>query len=112
VTAESDHWLTIPDLVAVLNLSPGKVHRLLEDRQLLAVRRDGVLMVPAQFLRGGELLPELRGTLVLLADNRFSDDEAMRWMLSSNDELGCSPIESLLAGRKAAVRRAAQALAF
>ena len=62
----------------MLGLSPGKVHRLIEDRQLLAVRRDGVLVVPASFLLDGEPLRELRGTLVLLADSGFSDDEATR----------------------------------
>ena len=35
VPAESARWLTVPDLVDLLGLSPGKVHRLLEDRHLL-----------------------------------------------------------------------------
>ncbi len=112
VDADSSTWLTIPDLVEILGLSPGKVHRLIEDRQLLAVRRDGVLVVPESFLVGGEPLRELRGTLVLLADSGFSDDEAMRWMLEPEDALGTAPIEALRAGRKAEVRRVAQALAF
>jgi len=112
VDADSSTWLTIPDLVEMLGLSPGKVHRLIEDRQLLAVRRDGVLVVPASFLLDGEPLRELRGTLVLLADSGFSDDEAMRWMLEPEDALGAAPIYALRAGRKAEVRRVAQALAF
>jgi len=112
VDAESDRWLTVPDLVAVLNLSPGKVHRLLEDRHLLAVRRDRVLVVPEEFVHDGQPLTELRGTLVLLADDGFTDEEAMHWMLSVNELLGVSPIAALRAGRKAEVRRIAQALAF
>ena len=110
--ADSSTWLTIPDLVEILGLSPGKVHRLIEDRQLLAVRRDGVLVVPASFLLDDEPVRELRGTLVLLADSGFSDDEAMRWMLEPEDALATTPIEALRAGRKAEVRRVAQALAF
>ena len=110
--AESDRWLTVPDLVTVLNLSPGKVHRLLEDRHLLAVRRDRVLVVPEEFVHDGQPLTELRGTLVLLADDGFTDEEAMHWMLSVNELLGVSPIAALRAGRKAEVRRIAQALAF
>lgn len=96
----------------MLQLSPGKVHRLIEDRHLLAVRRDKVLVIPEEFVLDGEPLKDLRGTLMLLADDGFSDDEAMQWMLEVNDLLGVSPIAALRAGRKAEVRRVAQALAF
>ncbi len=112
MAADSAHWLTVPDLVERLGLSPGKVHRLLEDRQLLAVRRDNVLVVPEEFLDGAEPIKDLRGTLMLLADDGFSDDEAMRWMLEVDETLGTSPIAALRSGRKAEVRRVAQALAF
>lgn len=112
MAAESAQWLTVPDLVDLLHLTPGKVHRLLEDRHLLGVRRDRVLVVPQEFLHEGEPLKDLRGTLMLLADDGFTDDEAMDWMLSVNELLGVSPIDALRAGRKAEVRRVAQALAF
>ncbi len=112
MTADSSRWLTVPDLVDLLGVSPGRIHRLLEDRQLLGVRRDRVLVVPEEFLREGEPLHELRGTLILLADNGFTDEEAMDWMLSVDDVLGTSPVEALRSGRKAEVRRVAQAMAF
>jgi len=112
VSAESSRWLTVPDLVEILGVSPGRVHRLLEDRHLLGIRRDKVLVVPEEFLVDGQPLTELRGTLILLADDGFSDDEAMEWMLSTDETLGVSPIAALRAGRKAEVRRVAQALAF
>lgn len=112
MTADSLRWLTVPDLVDLLGVSPGRIHRLLEDRQLLGVRRDRVLVVPEEFLRDGEPLHELRGTLMLLADNGFTDEEAMDWMLSVDDVLGTSPVEALRSGRKAEVRRVAQAMAF
>lgn len=102
----------MPDLVELLGLTPGKVHRLIEDRQLLAVRVDGVLKVPASFISGGEPLHELRGTLMLLADSGFSDEEALHWLTTEEDSLGVAPIEALRSGRKAEVRRVAQALAF
>lgn len=104
-------WLTIPDLVALLGIGVGRVRRLIEDRHLLAVRVDGVLRVPADFISDGEPLSELRGTLIVLADAGFSDEEAMTWLLSEDDSLGIAPIDALLAGRKAEVRRVAQALA-
>ena len=64
------------------------------------------------FLRDGEPLPELRGTLIVLADSGFNDEQAMHWLLAQEDSLGVAPIDALRAGRKAEVRRVAQALGF
>ena len=104
-------WLTIPDVVEKLGVGVSKVRRLIEDRHLLARRIDGVWHVPDVFLREGQPLPELRGTLILLADAGFSDDEALDWLIEEEELLGTSPIAALRAGRKAEVRRTAQALA-
>jgi hypothetical protein len=103
-------WLTIPELTEMLGLKVSQVRRLIEDRALLARRVDGVWRVPELFIRDNEPLSELRGTLVLLSDLNFSDDEAMDWLLSPEDSLLVSPIDALRAGRKAEVRRVAQAL--
>ena len=110
-TAET-RWLTIPDLVEILGITVSRVRRLIEDRSLLATRVDGVLQVPEIFLRDSEPLPELRGTLIVLGDNGFTDDEAMHWLLTAEESLGAAPIDALRAGRKAEVRRVAQALAI
>ncbi|RWZ51602.1 DNA-binding protein [Labedella phragmitis] len=104
-------WLTVPDVAERLGLTPSRVRRLIEDRHLAAIRRDGVLQVPSVFLVGDEPLGELRGTLTVLSDNGFSDDEAVQWLLETEDALGAAPIDALLAGRKAEVRRVAQSLA-
>nr|WP_255524938.1 Rv2175c family DNA-binding protein [Herbiconiux sp. VKM Ac-1786] len=105
-------WLTVPDLVDLLGLTPSKVRRLIEDHHLVATRRDGVLSVPAEFIRDGEPLTELRGTIMVLADNRYKDDEILEWLLSPNELLDATPIAALRAGRKAEVRRIAQAQDF
>ncbi len=110
-TSDTD-WLTIPDLVEVLNLPQGKVRRLLEERILLGARLDGVLKVPAAFIVDGEPLHELRGTVMVLSDAGFSDDEAIAWLLAEEDSLGTAPVDALRSGRKAEVRRVAQALGF
>jgi len=113
VTAPAERtWLTIPDLVEVLGVPQGRVRRLIEERSLLALRVDGVLKVPADFIRDQEPLSELRGTVIVLHDAGFSDDEAVNWMLADNELLGVAPIDALRAGRKAEVRRVAQALGF
>ncbi len=103
-------WLTVPDLVELLGVNVGRVRRLIEDKYLLAVRVDGVLRVPADFISGSEPLSELRGTLFVLSDAGFDDEEAMNWLLESEESLGTAPIDALRAGRKAEVRRVAQAL--
>ena len=110
-SAASPDWLTIPDLVESLGLGVSRIRRLIEDKHLAAKRIDGVLKVPAVFLRDGAPLPELRGTLIVLADAGFADDEAVDWLVEDDEVLGAAPIEALRAGRKAEVRRVAQALA-
>lgn len=111
-TVPETRWLTIPDLVEILGIGVSRVRRLIEDRTLLAAKIDGVWKVPESFLRDGEPLPELRGTLIVLGDSGFTDEQAMRWLLNPEESLGDAPIDALRAGRKAEVRRVAQALGF
>ncbi|GAA2465411.1 Rv2175c family DNA-binding protein [Agromyces soli] len=107
----ASEWLTVPELVELLDVSPGRVRRLIDERHLLARRVDGVLKVPADFLRDGVPMPELHGTVMVLHDAGFSDAEALDWLIGEEDSLGTTPIAALRAGRKAEVRRVAQALA-
>jgi hypothetical protein len=108
-------WLTLPEVAERLGLPLSRVRELVRDRYLLAIPRDGdgVKQVPESFLvegqSGMEVVPTLRGTFFVLSDAGLEDDEVMRWMLSDNDELGDTPIGALRAGRKALVRRVAQA---
>jgi hypothetical protein len=105
-------WLTVPELSEMLGRTPSQVRRLIEDRALLAQRIDGTLRVPAAFINNDEPLSELKGTIIVLGDAGFSDGEALAWLLKPEDSLGVSPIVALRAGRKAEVRRVAQALGF
>lgn len=105
-------YYTINEVAERFELSVSKVRRLIEDHYLGAVRIDGSLRVPTEFVQGNEPLPSLRGTLLVLIDAGFSDDESMDWLFSVSDELGECPIDSLVDGRKSAVRRATQSLAF
>ena len=110
--ASEIEMLSIADLVERFNASPGRIHRMIEDHALATVRVDGALRVPALFVQGNQPLPALRGTMLALLDAGFTDEQAIEWVLSENDELGERPIDSLLRGHKAAVRRATQSLAF
>ncbi|WP_256714297.1 Rv2175c family DNA-binding protein [Microbacterium sp. RU33B] len=104
-------WLTLPDLVDLLGEPLSRVRRLLDEGQLLGSRRSGALRVPALFLLGGQPLGSLRGTVTVLHDAGFTDDEAIDWLLADVESLGYPPIEALRAGRKTEVRRVAQSLA-
>tara|TARA_R110002124_G_scaffold99318_4_gene245207 strand:- start:7883 stop:8224 length:342 start_codon:yes stop_codon:yes gene_type:complete len=106
------NWLTLPDLTELLGLKVSQVRRLVEEGALLARRIDGVWQVPDVFIVDGAPLRELKGTVVVLSDAGFSADESMTWLLSSEPSLGVAPVEALRAGRKAEVRRVAQALGF
>ena len=107
-------WLTIPDVAGRLGLDVGKVRRLLQDRYLVAVRRGerNVPSVPAALLVDGAPLPELRGTLTVLADAGYDDEAALRWLFTPDESLPGTPVDALREGRKTEVRRRAQALAF
>ena len=105
-------WLTVPDLVEALGVSQSKVRRFLEERHLVGIRRNGgPLVVPASFIRDGNPLTELHGTVIVLSDLHFSDEEILTWLLEADDALGVAPIDALWAGRKAEVRRVAMTLA-
>ena len=104
-------WLTIPDLVERMNLSPSRIRRLVDDHSLAAKRVNGILCIPEAFLDGTEPRPELRGTIIVLNDQGYKGDEVVDWLLSFEESLKAAPIDALIAGRKAEVRRIAQALA-
>lgn len=103
-------WLAMPDLVEVLAEPLGRVRRLIDESHLIGSRRHGAFAVPAVFVLDGRPVASLRGTVIVLRDAGFTDDEAIDWLLSVEDSIGNAPIESLRAGRKSEVRRVAQAL--
>lgn len=104
-------WLSLPDLVELTGESLGRVRRLFDEKHLIGTRRDGTLRVPSDFLVDGHPVSSLRGTVIVLQDAGFTDDEAIDWLLAPEDSIGVAPIEALRAGRKSEVRRVAQALA-
>lgn len=103
--------LTIPEVADTLGLTLNQVRRLIEDRYLAAVRVNNVQKVPAEFVFQGSTVPGLRGTIMLLEDIGFSNEEAIDWVLTPNGELGETPIAALQKGHKAPVRRIIQVLA-
>ena len=113
---DSTNWLTLPDVAESLDVSITAVHEMIRVRELVAVRRgEGqTRQIPAGFLEpdgaGMRVIPALRGTLIMLADARMSDEETIDWLTSENVELGTTPLAALREGKRAPVRRAAQTL--
>ena len=104
-------WLAVPDLVEKTGMSVSRVRRLFDDHALVGAKVDGALRTPSVFLDvDGQPRSDLRGTITVLHDNGFSDEETLDWLMSTEESLATSPIEALRAGRKAEVRRVAQGL--
>ena len=105
-------WLLLPNVAERLGLDANRARQLVKERQLLAVRREGVLCVPAAFIQGGRVLKGLPGLLTVLADAGFSDEEALRWLFTADPSLPGLPVDALRQNRGTEVKRRAQALAF
>jgi hypothetical protein len=105
-------WLTVPDIAQRLGVPITRVHQMLRDHQLLAVRREGVLRVPVELVAGRTVLKHLPGVLTLLHDAGYNDEEALRWLYTPDDTLPGTPAAALDGGRATEVKRRAQALGF
>jgi hypothetical protein len=108
-----EEWLTLPDVAEALGLDVMKVRRLIQEHDLVAIRRGEPLRlsVPAALIADGLPLPNLRGTLTVLGDAGFTDAEAIAWLFTADPTLPGTPVDALWAGRKTEIRRRAQALA-
>jgi hypothetical protein len=68
--------------------------------------------VPEAFLQHGQVLKGLPGTLTVLADAKYDDAAALRWLFTPDDSLPGSPVDALAQNRGTEVKRRAQALGF
>mgnify|MGYP000284706809 CR=1 FL=1 len=112
VLANAAGWLTVPDAAEMLGVPLGRVRRLIEDHHLISVKRDGVQYIPSETIVGNEPLASLHGTIVVLLDAGFTLESAIDWLYTQHEVLGTTPMAALVAGKKAEIRRLAQALAL
>lgn len=107
-------WLTLPDAAELLEVETSRVRRLIDEGELLAVRRGDpvVRSIPAAMLVDGAIAPHLAGTITVLRDAGFSDEEMLVWLFTPDESLPGRPIDQLRAGQRGEVRRRAQAMAF
>lgn len=104
--------LPIPDVAQRLRLPVTRVHQMLRDGHLLGVRRQGVVVVPAEFLSDDTVVKGLPGTITLLRDAGYSTEEILRWLFTAEESLPGTPIGALRTDRGREVKRRAQAMGF
>jgi hypothetical protein len=110
--ALAGEWLSLKETAGRLGIKPNRIKQLISEHRLLAVRRGGEPMVPAAFIKDGQVIKGLPGTLTLLSDAGFDDVETIRWLFTADDTLPGTPVDALTENRGTEVRRRAQALAF
>ncbi|MFF0436459.1 Rv2175c family DNA-binding protein [Streptomyces sp. NPDC004327] len=109
-------WLFLPDIAEMLDIEVTRVRQLVKEGQLIAVRREvrpgeKILQVPAAFIQDGKVVKGLAGTLTLLRDDGFSDEEMLEWLFTPDPSLPGTPAQALGENRGTEVKRRAQALA-
>jgi hypothetical protein len=111
-SSEPANWLPLPDVAELLNIPVNRVHQLIRDRKLIAVRRGGFMQVPAQLISDGVVVKHLSGVLTLLTDARFDDEEIISWLFTADDSIPGTPAQALAENRGTEIKRRAQALGF
>lgn len=111
-TSAQPTLVSVPAIAEALGIIVTRVHQLFRDRQLIAVRVDGVLKVPAEFILDGAIVKGLTGTITQLTDARFNDQEIVDWLFREDESLPGNPITALRENRGREVHRRAQAAGF
>ena len=120
------------DLAAVaelLKVPVTRVHQLLRESHLIAVRRDGVPAVPQVFFTAtgvgrAEIVKSLPGLLAVLRDGGYRDTEILTWLFTPDPSLTLTrdgvrepasngrPVDALHAHQAREILRRAQAMAY
>lgn len=114
----------LAEVADLLGIPVTKVHQQLRDGHLVALRRDGAVVVPqAFFTESGTVLKPLAGLLAVLRDGGFRDTEILRWLFTADESLTLSfdgareatpnarPVDALSSHQAREVIRRAQAMA-
>lgn len=115
----------LPTVASMLGIAVTKVHQHLRQKHLIAVRREGVLLVPKLFFDAhGQVVKSLSGLLVVLHDGGYADTEIVRWLFTPDPSLTISrdgaseaqpnarPVDALHSHQAREVVRRAQAMAY
>jgi hypothetical protein len=112
VLADDVKALSIPEAAHRLGVPVSRIHQLVRDGHLLAMSRDGALAIPEDFLGDRAVVKGLPGTITVLRDGGYADEEILRWLFADDPSLPGTPIAALRSNRGREVKRRAQAMAF
>ena len=112
VITEPATWINLPDVSEKLGVTISKVNQMIKDGDLIAVRRDGVRVVPAELVANETVLKHLPGVLNVLRDAGYNDEEAVRWLYEADPGVGGSAAVALGGHQAREIKRRAQALGF
>lgn len=115
----------LPTVAEMLGVPVTKVHQYLREGQLIAVRRNGIPMVPAVlFVSDRQVVKALPGLLAVLRDGGYRDTEILRWLFTADPSLtltrdgvresvaNARPVDALHSHQAREVLRRAQAMAY
>jgi hypothetical protein len=118
----------LPAVAELLKVPVTRVHQELREGHLLAVRRNGIALVPRVFLAGADgraqVVRALPGLLAVLRDGGYRDTEIMRWLFTADPSLtltrdgmreavtNARPVDALHTHQAREVLRRAQAMAY
>jgi hypothetical protein len=115
----------LPAVADLLGVPVSKVHQHLKEGHLIAVRRDGQVVVPKIFFDDtGHVVKSLTGLLVVLHDGGYHETEIMRWLFtpdpsltirrdrSTDNQVNARPVDALHSHQAREVVRRAQAMAY
>jgi len=112
VAADELKAISIPEVAQRLGVPVSRVHQLVRDGHLLAIRRNGALAIPEEFLGDETVVKGLAGTITVLRDGGYDDQEIVRWLFEDDPSLPGTPIEALRGNRGREIKRRAQAMAL
>lgn len=116
----------LPTVADLLSVPVTRVHHLLRQGQLIAVRRNGIPVVPQIFFsrQTAEIVKPLPGLVAVLRDGGYRDTEILRWLFTPDPTWtltrdgvrepihNARPVDALHAHQAREVLRRAQAMAY
>jgi hypothetical protein len=113
VNVEELDLLPLPDVAARLDLPITRVHQLVNDGDVVALRLDGApIAVPAPFLGDAGPVKGLPAVITLLRDAHYRDEEIVDWLFRPDDSLPGTPIQALRENRGTEIKRRAQSAGY
>ena len=119
----------LPTVAELLKMPVTRVHQELREGRLVAVRRNGIPVVPQVFLGPAgsgrpQVVKSLPGLLAVLRDGGYGDTEILRWLFTTDPSLtvtrdgardavaNARPVDALHSHQAREVLRRAQAMGY